>query len=78
MGRKTRFKFLKSSCAVILTGAFPEHYLIKMLSVSGLVWNSNLGFPGVLFASCPKDVSLILSVMTNTAQLECGGEGAEG
>lgn len=29
-----------------------------------------MGLPGVLFASCPKDVSLVLSVMTNTAQFE--------
>lgn len=29
-----------------------------------------MGFPGVLLAPCPEDVSLVLSVMTNTAQFE--------
>lgn len=41
-----------------------------MLSVSNVVWSSDLGFPGVLLAPCPEDVSLVLSVMTNTAQFE--------
>lgn len=50
-----------------------ERFLsIKLLtqSVSNLVWSSDLGFPGVLLAPCPEDVSLVLSVMTNTAQFE--------
>lgn len=57
-GKKTLFEFMKSSCAVILTGVFSEHCLIKVLSVSVLMWSLNLGFPGV-FASCPENVGFV-------------------
>lgn len=62
---------MKSSCAVILTGVFSEHCLVKMLSVSVLVWNLNWAFQVFLHL---VQKMLVLSVMTNTAQFESAEE----
>lgn len=40
-----------------------------MLPVSDLAWSLDLALLG-FFASCPKDVLFVLSIMINTAQFE--------